>query len=52
MTLSWDKNGSMLVKGKKKNGKPWNPSEKIVCICGDHFVTGRYVINSELVQFS
>ena len=52
MTLSCDKNGSMLVKGKKKNGKPWNPSGRNVYICGDHFVTGRYVINSESVEFS
>ena len=42
MTLSCDKNGSMLVK-EKKNGKPWNPSGKNVYICGDHFVTGTFL---------
>ena len=26
----------------KKNGKSWNPSEKNVYICGDHFVTGTF----------
>ena len=40
MTLSCDKNGSMLIKEKKENGKPWNPSGENVYICGDHFVTG------------
>ena len=52
MSLSCDKNGSMLVKGKKRMVNLWNPSERNVYICGNHFVTGRYVINSESVEFS
>ena len=32
----------MLVKEKKKNGKPWNPSGENVYICGDYFVTGTF----------
>ena len=44
MTLSCDKNGSMLVK-EKKNGKPWNLSGKNVYICGDHFVTGTFYLH-------
>ena len=42
MTLSYNKNVLMLVKGKKKNSKTWNPSGENVYICGDHFVTGIF----------
>ena len=29
-------------KREKKSGKPWNPSGKIVYICGDCFVRGTF----------
>lgn len=41
---SCDKNGSMLIKEKKENRKPWNPSGENVYICGDHFVTGTFSV--------
>ena len=44
--------GINACKRKKKNGKPWNPSGRNVYICADQFATGRYVINSESVEFS
>ena len=42
VTLSCNKNESVLVKEKKWNGKPQNPSGKNIYICGDHFVAGTF----------
>ena len=29
---------------KNKDGSAWNPKGKNVYLCGDHFITGKYIL--------